>query len=182
MQEIKTLAGYFSWLESIGSKEHVMYPENKRLPDISAQALIMSMPSTRVRRYVETGTFRGFSAGLIHYFFPDAQIESIDPVLHHEALNISKQCPGSVTLLSSLGQLRYTPPIDLALIDGDHEYESAFWDRDWLFPLMAPGGVMAFDNLDHSCGCGKAFYEMSSDRIESKIEIGQIGFVRLKNI
>ena len=53
------------------------------------------------------------------------------------------------------------PPVDFALIDGDHSYAGA--ERDWraIEPMLQQRSAVYLDNMDHSDGCGRFFAELS---------------------
>lgn len=49
-------------------------------------------------------------------------------------------------------QSRIVGPVRFAFIDGDHRTEMVRADVEWLLPLMAPGGIMVFDDYGHNRG------------------------------
>lgn len=49
-------------------------------------------------------------------------------------------------------QNRIQGPVRFAFIDGDHRTDQVRADVEWLLPLMAPGGIMAFDDYGHNRG------------------------------
>jgi hypothetical protein len=61
-------------------------------------------------------------------------------------------------------------PIDFALIDGDHSYQSTLNELCEMERLLAPGGLVMLDDVwePEYRGCLQAFSEFDSSRIESK--------------
>jgi hypothetical protein len=61
-------------------------------------------------------------------------------------------------------------PIDFALIDSDHSYESTLNELCELNRLMAPGGLIVIDDVwePEYPGCLQAFDEFDSPRVQNK--------------
>ncbi len=62
-------------------------------------------------------------------------------------------------------------PIRFVFVDGDHRYETVKAEIEWLLPLMAEGGIMAFDDIHcnvHKWGVERAVVELVIPRMRKQ--------------
>ncbi len=109
-------------------------------------------------RFIEIGSFAGSSLFLnyraLKRSHPQIQGFAIDPGLHPQLQLVLQQLPEEVTHLRmfshhAVDQLKQLFDRDQNLppfifVDGDHTYEGVRQDIINYFPLLAPGGIMAF--------------------------------------
>lgn len=101
-------------------------------------AAMLRCPSVRLAVGVDTW---GDNYGGTNRGKPDHVIDLIGPTNRRRCLLISGN---SHAILSGL---RYE--FDLAFVDGDHSEAGGLMDLEDTFPLMAPGGVILFDDIAH---------------------------------
>ena len=129
-----------------------------------AHTFDMLMPQT----IFEIGRFDGHSLGLMRFLAPAATIVSVEPQPRPHATAVLEFLDKRAMALGFTpktiyvnktsdrafgdGDVEKHGPYDFALIDGDHSYEGAL--RDWgnTKGVMAPDGVVAFDNTEMACG------------------------------
>ena len=112
---------------------------------------------------LEIGRFDGHSLGLFRWLAPEAAIISVEPSPRPHAKKVidalwEHGLPGETIFIDKTSDEAFKDPgllnlrYDFALIDGDHSYEGAL--RDWgnTKGVMAPNGVVAFDNTEMACG------------------------------
>ncbi|MBU8810539.1 O-methyltransferase [Mycolicibacterium goodii] len=62
-------------------------------------------------------------------------------------------------------------PIDLAFVDGIHTYDFVMQQWDILKPLMAPGGLVLFDDITYGQGMHEAWLDIArSDSVAGAVE------------
>ena len=174
-------------------------------------ALLELVERERPRRSVEIGTSLGGSLFLLCQAAPtDAAIVSVDVPLHpldkygsgyHESRRILYRAFGrgrqrlrlvlgdshdSATVARAERALR--GPVDLLFVDGDHSYEGVTRDWELWLPLVRPGGLVAFHDVQpgaYSGGVPRFWAELLEGRDVEEIvaDPGQesfgIGLVRL---
>ena len=60
-------------------------------------------------------------------------------------------------------------PLDLLFIDGDHSYEGVLRDWEMYAPLVRPGGIVAFHDIQANPACEvKALWEMLNQQREHR--------------
>lgn len=116
------------------------------------------------KRILEIGRFDGHSLGLFCFLAPEAEIISVDPAPRPHSNKIAEWFDNDVKLINKTSDQAFADgdiggPFDFALIDGDHGYAGA--KRDWINTqkVMAPHGVVCFDNIEMACG--KVFHEIT---------------------
>lgn len=73
-------------------------------------------------------------------------------------------------------------PIDIALVDGIHDYDFVMRQWEILRPRMSPGGLVLFDDITYCDGMRKAWREIRSDDAvaDSLARWHRLGIVELK--
>ncbi|OBK38969.1 methyltransferase [Mycobacterium sp. 1245111.1] len=73
-------------------------------------------------------------------------------------------------------------PIDIALVDGIHDYDFVMRQWEILRPRMSPGGLVLFDDITYCAGMRKAWREIRSDRAvaDSVARWHRLGIVELQ--
>lgn len=115
-------------------------------------ALYEQLPPMRV---LEIGSWHG---GTLRQWIKraprDAQIVCIDPGIKNEwttwanAYSVQLIClAGRSQDMAIVEAVRWRSPYDFAFIDGAHDYASVRADFENYYPMMAPGGVMAFHDI-----------------------------------
>lgn len=77
--------------------------------------------------------------------------------------------------------LESLPPIDMAFVDGQHEYQATVDFYDMIARRSAPGAVLLFDDIFYSDGMKRAWSEIQANpRCFAVSELGNIGIMMLK--
>lgn len=116
--------------------------------------------------YLEIGVRRGRSMAVVAKAHPDVNIYGIDLWIPHYAglenpgpefvkNNLKLFHRGNLNLISGnsheevpkLKKLKIQ--FDLVFVDGDHSFSGAFRDLINVAPLVKPGGVIVFDDINH---------------------------------
>ncbi len=92
--------------------------------------------------------------------------------------------PGAVIRSETFGETRYSGQIAVLHIDGNHAFEHAETDARLWTPLMAPGGIVIFDDYVWAFGdgpkrVGDAYIAANADRIAFSFVMGTALFVKL---
>jgi predicted O-methyltransferase YrrM len=145
----------------------IMYTGNN-LDPFEQYALAAICLLRRPQRIFEIGTFNGATTLILARSAPTAEVFTLDlpseavpaGVLEVEASNIAaggvgtrfRDAPEGRQITQLLGDSRtfdFSPwhgSIDLVLVDAGHEYESARSDTATALRLLAPGGVIVWDD------------------------------------
>jgi predicted O-methyltransferase YrrM len=133
------------------------------------------------RSILEIGRHKGHSLGLFKYLWPNSKIVSIDIEEHKEVFGILDlfDAHNSVDLINgNISSLSTDEIFDFVLIDGDHYYHSAKKDWEGIQKNISKGSIVLFDDLDHPCGCGKAFREIEhSYTTETINDVGGLVYI-----
>jgi MMP 1-O-methyltransferase len=133
-------------------------------------AALAELAATR-RRAVEIGVYEGSSAQVLVASLPaGARLDLIDPFVDSEGLfagwrgsawatrrvvERAARARGDALELvwhverSQDAGRRWSEPVDLVFIDGDHSLEACRSDWDLFSPNVAPGGVVVFHDARH---------------------------------
>ena len=116
---------------------------------------------SRPARYLEIGSRQGHSLAMVHDAAPACRLTAVDfwpaeyagepdsyAFFHGNLARLGAEAVchqgNSHDLLPTLAG-----PHDLILVDGDHSQEGAAADLRDAARLLAPGGILLFDDLDH---------------------------------
>lgn len=103
---------------------------------------------------VEIGIHNGWSLVTYNEAFPDAQIYGVDngdwpdQVLPNNATLIKEDSQSEATV-NRFKSLSGNSKIDFLFIDGDHSYEGVRMDYLLWSPLVRPGGVIGFHDINN---------------------------------
>jgi predicted O-methyltransferase YrrM len=138
--------------------------------------------STRARRYLEIGAYRGFTAGFVRWACPEIEIHAVDnwqrtstnsnELLHGiaaiagDARNVFTHEGDSKEQLEKL--IGYGLTFDLIYVDGCHSYDYAKGDFDKALELLAPTGTIVVDDTVTWWGPR----ELSEELLENKKPAG----------
>lgn len=156
------------YIDAIGYREHPVLTrcrtETAAMGDIAImqispeQGAVMGVlaKAMGVRRYLEIGTFTGYSALAIAMAVPDARLDCCDVSEEYtdkargywKAAGVSDRialhlAPGTQTLDRFLADGR-AGAYDMAFIDADKQSYDAYYER--ALTLIRPGGLVAIDN------------------------------------
>ena len=71
--------------------------------------------------------------------------------------------------------------IDMAFIDGHHQYKPTLDYFDWIYPKLADGAIVVFDDIRWSDGMRRAWSELQEDpRFEFLVEHGNVGITSIR--
>ena len=123
------------------------------------EALLLCLNDVEIKRVLEIGTWRGYSAEVwVKAFRPELLI-SID-IGEEQDLWDGLENPGKTDVVYGYGVDSHDPKsflyivkilqknlIDFLFIDGDHSYEGVKKDFDMYSPLVRKGGLIAFHDV-----------------------------------
>ena len=98
--------------------------------------------ATRAQRIVEIGALRGETTALmLEKLGPDTELHVIDPVPEFDPAEHEKKFPGRYIFHRDVSHivLPTLPPVDVALIDGDHNWFTVYHELRMLQRDRAPG-------------------------------------------
>jgi predicted O-methyltransferase YrrM len=150
---------------------------------------VLGRRAAEIGKIVEIGAFKGRSTWYLAHALEAAQsphhVVSIDPHLERTrdefergvaAGGLAHRIESHVAYSHELAD-RIAGPIGLLWIDGDHSYDAVRRDFDDWFPLLAPGGWLAFhDTVDVWYGPTRLARELLSKRSDLA-SIGVIGSI-----
>ena len=100
--------------------------------------------ATRARRIVEIGALRGETTALmLERLGPDTELHVIDPVPEFDPAEHEKRFPGRYIFHRDVSHsvLPMLPPVDVALIDGDHNWFTVYHELRMLSETARKGGA-----------------------------------------
>lgn len=132
-----------------------------------AEAIWCLVAHTRPATVVETGVAHGLTSRVIleglqrngtgHLWSVD--LPAVDPVLHHEiGIAVPEDLRSRWTYVEGTSMrrlpelVRRLQRIDLFVHDSLHTARNTCFELDTVWPALAPGGVAAVDDIDHSLG------------------------------
>lgn len=132
-----------------------------------AEAIWCLVAHTRPETVVETGVAHGLTSRVIleglhrngtgHLWSVD--LPAVDPALHHEiGIAIPQDLRSRWTYVAGTsrqrlpGLVRRLQRVDLFVHDSLHTGRNTRFELDTVWPALAPGGVAAVDDIDHSLG------------------------------
>lgn len=128
------------------------------------------------KRILEVGVFQGLTSGLLLEASNTASLLGIDPALK---LNVfDKVYPNSIKnrgmfLEKKIQDVVLEGEFDFILIDGDHEFESAYADLLQCIPYLSKDGILAIDDYSGQ-GVNKAILKMTAKKF------GLVPFLQLE--
>lgn len=111
-------------------------------------------------RVLEIGRSAGHSFGLFRWLSPESYVVSVDPKPKPTAKEVAALFDKNYLFIDQASPAAFDDVVgsfDFVLIDGDHKKKRAALDWKHVQELIAPGGVVMFDNLGHSGKCGQVF-------------------------
>jgi len=145
------------------------------------EALLLAELAATRRHAVEIGVFEGGSAGVLVRSLPaGATLQLIDPFRDSRGLMDGWRGTGWATRRVVGAQIRdredpidvrwhlepsadvgrrWSEPVDLVLIDGDHALESCRLDWELFSPWVTPGGVVVFHDARQGRPGGEGLHE-----------------------
>ena len=107
------------------------------------------LQTTRAKRIVEIGALRGETTALmLERLGPDTELHVIDPVPEFDPAEHEKKFPGRYIFHRDVSHnvLPTLPPVDVALVDGDHNWYTVYHELKMLSESARRGGRTAPDH------------------------------------
>ncbi len=156
----KTYNKFLQFLEESEITKSIMSREMNPAP---CNWIFENLQEKRFSNILEIGRSKGHTLALFKYLWPESNIVSVDIHYYPEVGKVLNyfNTSGSIEIINGdITKFEGDQIFDLVLIDGDHSYGGAKLDWDSIQNNIGSGSIVAFDDLGHSGGCGKVFYDL----------------------